>query len=250
LHAYWLHTHPLPPGVSDSPTILRCLDLLGPLEWDGVPERDLERNWGQFTIPYTALIGAELIQLNESLPSSFKLKRLLLEHPGFIPLLGFPLVPAPNQPLGFNVLASLPTQRHLNRLLRQLPNPALQFLLADSVRLIQTELASLGAPPIDCISLDTKHVIAWVKENNPKAYVQNRYDKTRQPRGDPDCRLGCKRRHNRATAPATPKRNPVPAVPLQVGEYYWGYGSGVTVAKVAGWGEFVVAELTSPTFFP
>lgn len=143
---------------------------------------------------HTALIAAELIKLNESLPSTFKLKRFLLEHPGFISLLGFPLVPAPNHPLGFNALASLPTQRHFNRLFRQLPNPVIQFLLADSVRLLLVELSTLGVPPIECVSLDTKHIIAWVKENNPKAYVKNRYDKTKQPVDDPDCRLGCKRR--------------------------------------------------------
>ena len=241
LHTCWLHSRDLPAGVSESLTIRRCLDLLGPLDWDGVPERNLLRNWGQVSIPHTALIAAELIKLNESLPSTHKLKRFLVEHPGFISLLELPLVPAPNHPLGFNALASLPTQRHLNRLFRQLPNASLQFLLADSVRLIQIELAALDVLPLECVSLDTKHIIAWVKENNPKAYVQDRYDKTQQPAGDPDCRLGCKRRHNRLPSPT---RNAVPATTLKVGEFYWGYGSGVVVAKVPGWGEFVLAELT------
>jgi hypothetical protein len=248
LHTYWLHPLDLPACVSESLTILRCLELFGPLDWDGVPERNLQRNWGQVSIPYTALIAAELIKLNESLPSTKKLKRFLLEHPGFISLLGFPLVPAPNQPLGFNAQASLPTQRHLNRLFRQLPNAPLQFLLADSVRLILVELATQDVLPIECISLDTKHVIAWVKENNPKAYVKDRYDKTKQPKSDPDCRLGCKRRHNqsRAAVPATPTRNPVAAARAKVGEYYWGYGSGIVVTKVPHGGEFVLAELTQP----
>jgi hypothetical protein len=31
-----------------------------------------------------------------------------------------------------------------------------------------------------------------------------------------------------------------------VGEYYWGYGSGIVAAKVPDWGEFVIAELTQP----
>ena len=246
LHTYWLHAYAWPPGVSDSLTILRCLELFGPLDWDGVPERNLQRNWGQVSIPYTALIAAELIKLNESLPSTKKLKRFLLEHPGFISLLGFPLVLAPNQPLGFNTLASLPTQRHLNRLFRQLPNPAIQFLLADSVRLILVELATRAMLPLECVSLDTKHVIAWVKENNPKAYVKNRYDKTKQPPGDPDCRLGCKRRRNQSPTEPTPTRNPIAAASAKIGEYYWGYGSGIVVAKVPGWGEFVLAELTQP----
>jgi hypothetical protein len=70
--------------------------------------------------------------------------------------------------------------------------------------------------------------------------------KTSAPVSDPDCRLGCKRRHNRAAVPATPTHNPVSASTLKVGEFYWGYGSGVVVAKVPGWGEFVIAELTQP----
>jgi len=95
------------------------------------------------------------------------------------------------------------------------------------------------------ISLDTKHIIAWVKENNPKAYIkQDRFDKNKQPVGDPDCKLGCKRRHNRRYP--TPMTNPVPYASLSVGEYYWGYGSGVVATKAAGWGEVILAELTQP----
>jgi hypothetical protein len=246
LHTYWCHMQDLPAFVRGSPTILRCLELIGPLDWDGFPERNVQRNWGQPTLPYTALVAAELIRLNEDLPSTKKLRRFLVEHSGFIWLLGGPLVPAPNHPPGFNAQASLPTQRHLNRLFRQLPNPALQFLLADSVRLILAELAARGGLPIECISLDTKHILAWVKENNPKDYVSDRFNKDKQPAGDPDCRLGCKRRHNRVTLSSTPTRNPVPAKLVKAGEYYWGYGSGAVVAKVPDWGEFVIAEMTQP----
>ncbi len=102
------------------------------------------------------------------------------------------------------------------------------------------------------ISLDTKHIIAWVKENNPKAYIDGkRYDKNQQPAGDPDCKLGCKRRKNQRskkeqTPHPTPAANPVPADKIPVGEaeFYWGYGSGVVATKVPDWGEFVIAELT------
>ena len=234
----------LPACVTTSPTIMRCLELLCPLDWAHLPERDLQRNWGQVAIPYAAFVAAELIRLNEALPSMGRLRRFLVEHPGFIWLLGFPVQLHAETPLGFNPQASLPTQRHLTQMLRRMPQAILQFLLADSVRLIRDELLARHAPPIDCVSLDTKHIIAWVKENNPKAYVPNRYDKAKQPAGDPDCRLGCKRRHNRIALPATPTRNPVPAKLVKAGEYYWGYGSGVVVAKVPTWGEFVVAELT------
>jgi len=246
LHTYFQHRERLPAFITDCAPAMRILDLLGPLHWDDFPERNLQRNWGQTTVPYTALIAAELIKLNEGLKSFGHLSEYLIEHPAFISLLGFPLVPAPNSALGFNTLASLPTQRHLARMLRHLPNSALQFLLADSVKLIGAELAARGITWGDCISLDTKHIIAWVQENNPKAYVTNRFDKTKQPAGDPDCRLGCKRKHNQSVAPRTPTRNSVPASSAKAGEYYWGYGSGVVVTKVSGYGEFVLAELTQP----
>jgi hypothetical protein len=46
--------------------------------------------------------------------------------------------------------------------------------------------------------------------------------------------------------PDTPASNPLPADTVSVGEYYWGYGSGVVVVKVPNYGEFVLAELTQP----
>jgi hypothetical protein len=146
-------------------------------------------------------------------------------------------------------------------MLRELPNAACQFLLADSVTLLQVKLAEHGVRLGHCISGDTKHILAWVKENNPKTYVSDRFDKTHQPKGDADCRLGCKRRHNKGSpgtdgqAPPsasaggprkTPGANPVPANTVAVGEFYWGYASGVIACKVPGWGEFVLAELTQP----
>lgn len=236
----------LPAFVRDCPVAQRLLDLLAPLDWDGVPERNLARDWGQPTVPLTALIAAWLIKLNEGKRSMTDLHRYLLEHPSLIWLLGFPLRPAPNHRLGFNAQASLPTALHLAHLWRALPNAALQVLLADSVRLILAELAVLGVARPECISLDTKHIIAWVKENNFKARVPNRFDKTKQPRGDRDCRLGCKRSSNQGRPPPTPAHNSVPFQAVKRAQYYWGYGSGVVVTKVPGWGEFVLAELTQP----
>jgi hypothetical protein len=253
LHTLWRHTGDLPRFVSETPVAQRVLDLLGPLDWPHFPERNLTRNWGQTTVPYAAFAAAYLVKLNEGLVSMGDLRQYLVEHPALVWLCGFPLVTSRHTPWGFDVEASLPTPRHLTRMLRQMPNATLQFLLADTIRLILSELRKLGVTAGDCVSLDTKHIIAWVKENNPKAYLQERYDKAKQPAGDPDCRLGCKRRHNRRAKqpvgqdpPATPTHNPVPAGELKVGEFYWGYGSGIIVVKVPGWGEFVLAELTQP----
>jgi hypothetical protein len=252
LHTAWQQRQRLPDFVRDSPLAQRYLDLLGPLPWDHLPERNLTRNWGQSATPYAAFIAAYLFKLNEGKKSLSDLRVSLLEHPELIWLLGFPLLISYPAKLGFDADASLPTSRHLSRLLREMPNSVLQYLLAASVRLIREELRRHQIEIGECISLDTKHILAWVSENNPKAYVENRYDKTRQPAGDPDCKLGCKRRHNRrkagseAETHATPSKNPIPAKDKAVGEFYWGYGSGVVVSKVPGWGEVVLAELTQP----
>jgi len=244
-NTFWRQPQALPAALSESLTIQRYLALLGPLAWQQFPERDLLRDWGQPTIPFSALAAAELLKLEEGCKSTKILYRFLQEHSAFIWLLGFPLVPMPQPSRSLNTLAHLPTQRHFNRLFRSVPNQALQFLLADSVRLILAELQTVGYPRLDCVSLDTKHILAWVKQNNPKAYVAERFNKLIQPAGDPDCKLGCKRRRNLST-PATPTRNPKPAGSITVGEYYWGYGSGVVVSKVPLYGEFVLAELTQP----
>ena len=246
-HAAWLHPEHLPPYVRQSPTVMRILDLIGPLDWEHFPERDMKPTLDNTPVPYAALIAAELIKLNEGLSGLKQLRLFLSEHPGFISLLNFS--PEYRLHLGFSFntpppATCLPTQRHLTRMLREVPNSVLQFLLTDSTRLILHELQLRHLPMCDCISLDTKHILAWVKENNPKAYVSDRYNKDKQPPGDPDCKLGCKRRHNKqvasGTAP-TPAGNPAF---VQVGEFHWGYGSGIVVTKAPGYGEFVIAELT------
>lgn len=252
LHSLWLHPETLPRWAAETPAIGRTLDLLGPLDWTHFPERNLTRRWVQPAVSYAAFAGAMLVKLNEGLVSMGALRQYLVEHPAFIPLLGFRAVRSSRHPAGFDPQASLPTQRHLTRMLRELPNSVLQYLLADSVRLLRETLALEGVQCGECISLDTKHILAWVKENNPKAYVEDRYDKHKQPAGDRDCKLGCKRQHNHRKPPQrlgqepppTPTTNPLAGEDLKLGEFYWGYGSGVVVTRVPGWGEFVLAELT------
>jgi len=249
LHTAWSHPEYLPPYITRSATILRILDLIGPLDWAHFPERDLKHTFGFPPIPYAALVAATLIQLNEHHRSLKQLHLFLGEHPGFISLLNFAPQYGLHQGFSFNTpppVTCLPTQRHLTRMLREIPNAALQFLLADSVRLIGAELATRNVIWGDCISLDTKHILAWVKQNNPKAYVSERYNKLNQPAGDPDCRLGCKRRRNQPAAPQTPTSKPINAKGVALGEFYWGYGSGVVVTKVPHLGEFVLAEMTQP----
>jgi hypothetical protein len=211
----------------------------------------LQEKRGNPPCAYAPFVAACLVKLDLGLTHMSQLRQFLVEHPALVWLLGYPLRPSPVYTWGFDVTASLPTHRHFTRLLREIPNECLQFLLDSSVACLQAELTRLGIQVGECISMDTKHILAWVKENNRKAYVSDRYDKDKQPPGDPDCRLGCKRRHNQSTAsrksaPPTPTTEPVPADTIEVGEFYWGYASGLVATKVPGWGELILAELTQP----
>ena len=221
----------LPRFVTECAVARKYLDLLGPLDWEHFPERDPHRPWpGPQPAPRAPFAASYLVKLDQQKRYMSDLRQYLAEHPALVWILGFKLAPSPHFPWGFDVDASLPTGRHFGRVLRTLPNPALQFLLDGTVTLIGHELPpeiTLG----DIIAGDTKHVIAWVKENNPKVFIEDRYDKTRQPKGDPDCRLGCKKKHNRREAevaetaaasakpPPTPASDPLPASKLPVGEY-------------------------------
>jgi hypothetical protein len=236
----------LPPFVQACPVALKYLRLLGELDWEHFPERATNRAWpGPQPQPRAPFVAAFLVKVAEQKRTMPRLRDFLVEHPALVWVLGFRLVASDAFTWGFDVQASLPDRRQFSRILRELPNECLQFLLTGTVHLLQAELpaeVALG----DAISLDTKHILAWVKENNPKTYVADRFDKTQQPAGDPDCKLGCKERHNRAPEPPpTPTTDPQPATGKDVGEFYWGYASGVVATKNE-WGEFVLAELTQP----
>lgn len=244
----------LPQFVRESPVALKYLDLLGSLPWNRLPDRLAQRFAPDCPpLSYAAFLAGYLIKLDQHLLYFSDWHTYLSEHPALLWVLGFPLAPAREFAWGFDVARSLPTHRHFSRLLRELPTEPLQWLLDETVRLLAVELDAVAPAWGDCISLDTKHIIAWVKENNPKAYISGkRYDKTQHPKGDPDARLGCKRKHNQGKrrdsveALPTPRENPVPAAHLEIGEYYWGYGSGIVATQIPDYGEIVLAELTQP----
>lgn len=183
------------------------------------------------------------------------LRAFLLEHPALVYYLGFERVPDPSAPHGFDVAASVPKRRHLSSVLRSLPNPSLQFLLTASVHLLRATLAPEQQELFgDTIAGDTQAILAWVKQNNPKQFIkEGRFDKTKQPKADPDCKLGVKKRRNHAPADADADERPAPtthakpATSLQVGvDILWGYASGIVVTRMPDGTEVVLAERTRP----
>lgn len=247
-----LFSENLPKFVCKNAVAMRYFHLLSPLDWQAFPERGLKaRGQHKTTLRYASFVAAQLVKLEEGIRSTAGLCRYLDEHPELSWLLGFDVQQNGFIPWRTEFQISLPLKRHFNRTLREMPNTALQVLLDSSVRLLQAELQDIVPDFGEVISLDTKLILAWVKENNSKAYVKERYDPKKQPKGDLDCRLGVKRRINISpdalTEQSTPKEKAVNgSAVFTKNEYYWGYASGIIATKVPGWGEFTLAEMTQP----
>jgi hypothetical protein len=165
----------LPRFVQESAVALRYLRLLGALDWTRFPERDLNTPWTIPLVPFAPFVAACLVKLNEQFVYMPQLRDYLIEHPALTWVLGFPLAHSRHYRWGFDVQANLPTARHFTRLLRKMPNSICQYLLDETVRLLRAELQTDVQDFGHAISLDTKHIIAWVRENNPKDYGQDRW---------------------------------------------------------------------------
>jgi len=211
------------------PVVQRYRALFALLDWSVVPERDPRRPWpGSPPHPRAAYVKALLVKLCEGKAHVTDLRTYLLEHPLLVLELGFRPVLDPAEPHGFAVGRTVPGARWLRHQQQTLDHVVLQGLLAGTVRALAAEIPGLGTT----VAVDVKHLYAWVRENNPREDVPHRHDPARQPRGDPDCRLGAKCRANQAGR--TEK------------EFLWGYGTGLAAATDPAHGDVVLAELTQP----
>ena len=232
----------LPRFVRDCATTMMLISHFRLLPWEAMMQQQ-HRQWvGLHNVPQIAYIGAFWVKIALKLPSISHLRRFLVLHPALVWALGFPLLGKTSSRHRFDAEMSVPSRQQFSRVLRRLDNGCLQAGLTEQVHQLQSLLPdSFGVT----VSLDTSHILAWVRENNPRQYIkEGRYVKEQQPVGDPDCKLGCKKAHNRVVK--TPHQEGVGTTHLVVKEkeYYWGYGSGAVVTKVAGRGEFVLAERT------
>lgn len=244
----------LPSFISNSPAAMKYIALLGPIDWAAFPKRTQARCWPgpepQSPLPY---IIAFLMRIDQRRQSLGDLVDLLRQQPELAWLAGFVSPWSLDDYCPSTAAAAVPTAAQFSQVLRRLPNVWCQHLLDQTVHLLSATLPA-GCCFGDAISIDTKHVIAWVKENNPKAHgIEDRFDKSKQPAGDRDCKLGCKRRSNKdrqqepAPVALTPTKEGAPALHLGsgIGEFYWGYASAIVVTKLPIWGEFVLAESTA-----
>lgn len=249
----------LPAWVQACRVAMKFHDMLHPLDWTHVAERPDDRPWpGPPPVPRACFVAAYLVKIHENKATMTTLREYLVDHPALVWVLGFPLVPDATATHGFAVDQTVPSRRQLGRVLRTLPNESLQVLLHGTIHRIMDDLSPVQrADFAQVVAGDTKHIIAWVKENNPKTFVEKRYDKTRQPVGDPDCKLGVKKKRNRTTPVEqgmtvadfpTPTAEGTPATNASVEvDAYWGYATGVVGTILPDHlGEVVLAERTRP----
>jgi hypothetical protein len=204
------------------------------LDWSLVEQWQAQRSLrGRPAHPESAYLKAFLVRIREGFLYTSQLRRFLLKHPLLILELGFCLALAPQAPYGFLLEQTLPCEQWLREKLRTLDQALLQNVLQATVTALQTEIPGLG----ETVACDVKHIYAWVKENNLRVYVKERYKPDQHLAGDPDCKLGVKRSTNQEQADGSKK---------EIKEYLWGYGSGVAASTDPVYGDVVLAECTLP----
>jgi hypothetical protein len=212
--------------------VCRYRAFFGLFDWQEVPERRASRPWpGPTPDPRSAYLKVFLVKICEGKTFMTEVRRYLVEHPLLVLFLGFQPVPDPQAVYRFDVERTVPCVGWLCTQLRTLDETILTNLLKGTVRDLQREIPDLG----QTVAFDVKHLYAWVQENNPKAFLAQRFDPQRQPRGDRDCRLGVKRRSNQKGADGEA---------IGPTEYVWGYGTGLASATSERYGDVVLAEVT------
>jgi hypothetical protein len=230
--------------IFDQPTLARLLahdalvqryrQFFALLDWAALEQHQASRCApGPCPHAETAYLKTFLIRICEEKRYMTHVRTFLVEHPLLVLEVGFHLMLDPTQPYGFDVERTLPSARWLREKLRRLDPIHLQDLLQATVHALQDEIPGLG----EVVAFDVKHLYAWVRENNPRQYVKERYNPDIQPAGDPHCKLGVKRSTNQEQADGSTK---------EVKEYLWGYGSGVAAATLPPYGDVVLAEYTQP----
>lgn len=220
--------------LEHDPVVADYRALFSLFEWSLLEQWQAQRSSrGRPAHPESAYLKAFLIRINEGLRYTTELRNFLVKHPLLVIELGFHLTLDPTAAYGFDVEHTLPCRYWLGQKLRQLDRTLLHDLLHATVTALQAEIPGLG----ETVAFDVKHMYAWVKQNNERVYVTDRYDKTQHLPGDPDCKLGVKRSSNQEQPDDTTTEKK---------EYLWGYGSGIAAATTADYGDVVLAEYTQP----
>jgi hypothetical protein len=214
------------------PLVERYRAFFALLDWDAIePQLHRDHPCGPHPHPETTYIKTFLVKIMEEKRYMTALRLFLIEHPLLVMELGFHLMPDATDLYGFDIQRTIPTARWLRKKMRRLDPFVLTDLLEQTVHALQGEIDGTG----EVISIDVKHIYAWVRENNPRESIHYRFKKENQPKGDPECRVGGKTSTNMIQSDGSKRERT---------EYLWGYGTGVVAVTSPVYGNVVLAEYT------
>jgi hypothetical protein len=197
------------PVIQDYRAFFSLIDWSLVDQWEAQHEAQRSPRGRHHAHPLSAYLKAFLIRLREGFIYTPPLRSFLLKHPLLVIELGFHLELDPTAPFGFDCEKTLPCRYWLGEQLQRFDQALLQALLHATVTALQEEIPGLG----ETVAFDVKHIYAWVKENNARVYVTERYQPGQQLKGDPDCTLGVKKSTNQEQADGSTKA---------IKEYLWG----------------------------
>ena len=181
-------------------------------------------------IPLQAFLKAYIVMVDQGIQTFTRLRTFLLEHPAGTWCIGFrpnngnlPLCPST---IDWEQL--VPSDRYLREKIQGMDHLFFKTLLAQTIQKIKA-LELLDGK----VACDVKEIWASVKQNNPKQFVKDRWNKEVLPTGNPDARLGAKPSSNR-----DPKGKPLPRL-------FWGFKSAIFAATTHH-GLVILAETTCP----
>jgi len=174
--------------------------------------KNLYASTGRPRISYESILKALIFKNLRGLSSFSDLVRELSDNPELVFLLGF----NPEKPLYVELFSAF---------LKNLPHHCLE----EVKNCLIIELIDAGAITGEYLSFDSTNIPAKVKENNLKTSIASRFDKTRFPKGDPDCRLGVMIHFPQ------PFKKEI--------RFFWGYKNSVLADAVS---ELPILEITKP----
>ena len=174
--------------------------------------KDLYASTGRPRISYESILKALILKNLRGLSSFSDLVRELSDNLELTFLLEF----NPEKPLYVEIFSSF---------LKNLPHHCLEEIK----NCLIIELIDVGEITGEYLSFDSTNMPAKVKENNLKTSIASRCDKTRFPKGDPDCRLGVMVHFPQ------PFKKEI--------RFFWGYKNSVIADAVS---ELPILEVTKP----
>jgi len=167
---------------------------------------------GRPRISYESILKALIFKNLQGLLSFSDLVRELSDNPELVFLLGF----NPEKLLYVEIFSAF---------LKNLPHHCLE----EVKNCLIIELIDVGEITGEYLSFNSTNIPAKVKENNLKTSIASRFDKTKFPKGDPDCRLGVMVHFPQ------PFKKEI--------RFFWGYKNSVLADAVS---ELPILEVTKP----